>query len=87
VLVSLEGPPAALAELLDLVELPEDAEALGPVDLPPGASGDPLQRLLLRAPRARRATLVRAVKGALGVRSARKSEGAIRCRVDPVEIS
>ncbi|GAA3630604.1 primosomal protein N' [Microlunatus ginsengisoli] len=87
VLVSLEGPPAALAELLDLVELPEGAEALGPVDLPPGASGDPLQRLLLRAPRARRTTLTRAVKGALGVRSARKSEGAIRCRVDPVEIS
>jgi primosomal protein N' (replication factor Y) len=50
-------------------------------------TGEPVHRLLLRAPSTRRTALVRAVKGALGVRSARKSEGAVRVQVDPVTIA
>jgi primosomal protein N' (replication factor Y) len=73
--------------LLELVDLPDAAEALGPVEIRPAATGDVRYRLLLRCPRSQRATLVRAVKGALGVRSARKSDGALRCQVDPVAIS
>ncbi len=86
-LVSVEGPPTALAEMLELLDLPEAAEALGPAELAPGADGEPVHRLLLRAPRTQRTLLVRAVKGALGVRSARKSEGAVRVQVDPVTIA
>ncbi|HET9648197.1 MAG TPA: primosome assembly protein PriA, partial [Microlunatus sp.] len=85
-LISVEGSPAAVAELSGLLELPPDAERLGPVVLPP-VGEDERHRLLLRAPRAQRVALVAAVKGALGVRSARKSEGALRCQVDPVAIA
>ena len=86
-LVSVEGRPTAVTEMLELVDLPESAEALGPVELAPSVIGDPVHRLLLRAPSTRRAALVRAVKGALGVRSARKSDGAVRVQVDPVTIA
>ncbi len=85
-LVSVEGPPTAVLEMLELLDLPDGAEALGPVELAAGATGEPVHRLLLRAPSSQRSALVRAVKGALGVRSARKSEGAVRIQVDPVTI-
>ena len=96
-LVSVEGPPDAVAELLGLVDLPDAAEALGPVELAPGVPTGERRgphRLLLRAPRSQRAALVRAVKGALGVRSARKSEGGAalsrstrwRSRVSPIRV-
>jgi primosomal protein N' (replication factor Y) len=100
-LVSIEGPSTAVAELLDLVRLPEAAEVLGPVEIagraevagradasgPSDATAEAAHRLLLRAPRSRRNDMVGAVKAALGVRSARKSEGALRCQVDPVVIA
>ena len=86
-LVSVEGSPTAVKEMLELLDLPESAEALGPVELTPSVTGEPVHRLLLRAPSTRRTALVRAVKGALGVRSARKSEGAVRVQVDPVTIA
>jgi primosomal protein N' (replication factor Y) len=110
-LVTIEGEPAALEEVVDLIDLPPGAHLLGPVDLPPvagSASGtaetrsppgaDPglpaaaewRQRLIVRSrsqpSRAEAAALVRAVRDVLGVRSARKSTGALRVRVDPVAI-
>jgi primosomal protein N' (replication factor Y) len=102
VVVSIEGPAAAVAELLALLQLPDAAEVLGPVEVAtrrsdtagattaarpatvPSTGG--VHRVLLRAPRTDRRRLVGAVKAALGVRSARKSEGALRCQVDPVVI-
>ncbi len=86
-LVSIEGPSGAVMEVRELLDLPECAEALGPVELAAGGSVEPSHRLLLRAPRDGRNALVGAVKGALGVRSARKSEGAVRVQVDPVVIA
>jgi len=95
-LVTVEGRPDALAEFVALAQLPAHAELLGPVELPPerGPRGEPapahpdgvLSRLTLRAPRAEGAALVRAAKDVTAVRSARKSEGALRVRVDPVAI-
>ena len=79
-------------------QLPPHAEVLGPVELPPerragvdgpsgaGAADGPLSRLTLRAPRSEGAALVRAAKDVSAIRSARKSEGALRVRVDPVAI-
>jgi primosomal protein N' (replication factor Y) (superfamily II helicase) len=83
--VSVEGSSSAVSGLIELLELPPVVEVLGPVELP--GVVEPVHRLLLRSPDTARDELVRAVKGALGVRSARKSEGAVRCQVDPVVIA
>jgi primosomal protein N' (replication factor Y) len=86
-MIVVEGPEAAVAELMGLLDLPRESDLLGPVPpVDPGPDPPSPYRLLLRAPRPIRDALVRAVKGALGVRSARKSEGALRVRVDPVVI-
>jgi primosomal protein N' (replication factor Y) len=86
-LVTVEGRTEALAEFVALAQLPPHAELLGPVELSPERGSDAaLSRLTLRAPRSEGAALVRAAKDVSAVRSARKSEGALRVRVDPVAI-
>jgi len=92
-LITIEGPAQAVAEFVSLVQAPDHAEFLGPVELAPQQSGmgkasEPaIQRLTLRAPLAEGRHLVRAAKAAAAVRSARKSEGPLRIRVDPVVLS
>jgi primosomal protein N' (replication factor Y) (superfamily II helicase) len=88
-LVTIEGTAPVLAEYVGLVREPPGTERLGPVPLPvreqlPGSDGEPLLRLTLRAPVREGNALVRAAKEVAGVRSARKSEGAVRVRVDPL---
>lgn len=86
-MIMVEGRIEALAEFLQLARLPEATEVLGPVEIGPSTSGEVMvNRLMLRAPLSAGGTLVRAVKEAIGVRSARKSEGALRVRVDPVAV-
>jgi primosomal protein N' (replication factor Y) (superfamily II helicase) len=92
-LITIEGPAEALSEFASLVNAPSTAQSLGPADLvmrrpAAGNASEPtMQRLILRAPLAEGPRLVRAVKEASAVRSARKSEGPLRIRVDPVELS
>ena len=92
-LITIEGPAEALNEFASLVHPPSSAQSLGPADLvmrrpAAGNASEPtIQRLILRAPLAEGLGLVDAVKEAAGVRSARKSEGPLRIRVDPVELS
>ncbi len=87
-LITVEGGAEAVAEFAALCRPPTLTESLGPVDLPPSPADESgRQRLTLRAPLGAGAQLVRAVKEALGVRSARKSEGALRIRVDPEVVS
>jgi primosomal protein N' (replication factor Y) (superfamily II helicase) len=92
-LITIEGPAEALSEFASLVHAPSTAQSLGPADLvirrpAAGNASEPtMQRLILRAPLAEGSHLVGAVKEAAGVRSARKSEGPLRIRVDPVELS
>ena len=89
--ITLEGAAAPLAEFVDLLRPPEPYEVLGPVPLRAGGSArgnglegeEPIERLTLRTPLRNGGALVTAVKQAGGVRSARKSEGALRVRVDP----
>lgn len=85
-LVTVEGSPGALAEFRTLAELPEHCEVLGPVELAVRPPEDPVSRLTLRAPRSESRALLRGVRGAVGVRSARKSEGPLRVRVDPAAL-
>ncbi len=79
-LVALDGPPAAVAALLDHAVLPASAEVLGPV---PTADGE---RMLVRTPRADGAALAAALHAAAAVRSARKEPGAVRIQVDPAAL-
>jgi primosomal protein N' (replication factor Y) len=81
---TLTGASDAVAELLQLAELPDNVDVLGPMTCP-GAE-PPAVRAVLRTGRAHGAALAAALRGAAGVRSARKSPGAVRCRMDPVEL-
>jgi primosomal protein N' (replication factor Y) len=86
-MVVVEGPREALEDFRSLATAPEGTEILGPTELAsPPSSETVVSRLTLRAPAAVGAALVRAVKEVAGIRSARKSEGAVRIRVDPVAI-
>jgi primosomal protein N' (replication factor Y) len=86
-LVTVEGRAEALAEFAALAQLPPHAELLGPVELAPERGSDTaLSRLTLRAPRSEGSALVKATKDVSAVRSARKSEGALRVRVDPAAV-
>jgi primosomal protein N' (replication factor Y) (superfamily II helicase) len=86
-MVTVEGRGDALDEFLDLVRLPTSAEVMGPVDLPrPSSEETNLGRLTLRVPRSAGIALVTAVKEVAAIRSARKSEGPLRIRIDPVTL-
>ncbi|MGQ0630555.1 MAG: primosomal protein N' [Sporichthyaceae bacterium] len=97
-LAELTGPADAVADLLERAVLPAGAEILGPVDLPDPAvraaerAGKTLApeeavvRAVVRAPRESGSALALALQSAAGVRSARKSAGAVRIRVDPMQI-
>ena len=80
--IELTGETADVTDLIRLVDLPEEAQVLGPVPGP--AAGR--QHLLLRAPRPAAATLTAAIKAAQGIRAARRSGGPVRVRVDPVDL-
>ena len=84
--VTLEGPPTALDEMLDAALLPEVSDVLGPV--PAGFAGEvEISRLTLRTPLASARDLVKAVKDASAVRSAKKMDGSVRVKVDPSQLA
>jgi primosomal protein N' (replication factor Y) (superfamily II helicase) len=76
-LVTVNGTAAAVGRFLEEVRLPADAELLGPAPV----RADEV-RAVLRAPRPGGEALVRAVREAQGVRSARKLL-PVRVQVDP----
>jgi primosomal protein N' (replication factor Y) len=80
-LAALTGSAAAVADLLQLADLPPGTEVLGPV---PARDGQ--VRALLRVPRTRGGTLAAALHAAQGVRSARKAPDPVRVQIDPAEI-
>jgi primosomal protein N' (replication factor Y) len=90
-LITVEGPHEALREFASLIEPATPVEMLGPVDLdamgPPGDPADASQRLMLRAPLDAGLPLVRAAKDAAAIRSARKSSGPLRIRVNPITLN
>jgi primosomal protein N' (replication factor Y) len=91
-MVALSGDPEGLARFLELVELPEPVDVLGPVPASAGRADragapDPGDRFLIRVPLSRGEELVAAVRAAAGVRSARKEPSSVRIQVDPLEIA
>ncbi|HJU97388.1 MAG TPA: hypothetical protein VJ644_05395, partial [Jiangellaceae bacterium] len=81
--VEVSGRGADVADLLRLVDLPAGSEVLGPV--PTGEDGH--EQVLIRASRPAAPALSAAVKAAQAVRAARRSGGAVRVRVDPVDLA
>lgn len=83
-MLTLDGQADALDDFLTHARLPKSSQLLGPVELGPQPHSEVvLHRLTIRASTAEGAALVRAAKDVASIRSARKSEGAIRVRVDP----
>ncbi|WP_420107298.1 primosomal protein N' [Nocardia asteroides] len=93
-LAAIDGTATSIAELLDVAQLPEHVEVLGPVPLPPTArkpfSGaeEPaeVERMLLRVGRTEGAPLARALTAARAVRSSHRSDAPLRVQIDPVDI-
>ncbi|SDF00549.1 replication restart DNA helicase PriA [Blastococcus fimeti] len=86
-MASVTGSPAALAEFLEALRLPEDADLLGPVpERPrPGQEGE-RERYLVRVPRASGAALAHALAEVQGVRSAKKVPEHVRVQLDPLDL-
>ncbi|MFD2092396.1 primosomal protein N' [Blastococcus deserti] len=86
-IASVAGSPAALAEFLEALRLPEGADVLGPVPEPPrpGQEGE-RERYLVRVPRGQGAALAGALAEVQGVRSARKAAEHVRVQLDPLDL-
>jgi primosomal protein N' (replication factor Y) len=87
-MAALSGSPAALADYLEALRLPDGADLLGPVPEPyrPGQSAENRERYLVRVPRAGGAALAKALADVQGVRSAKKVPEHVRVQLDPPEL-
>ncbi|MEV7971059.1 primosomal protein N' [Sphaerisporangium sp. NPDC088356] len=85
---TLTGSAGGVREMAVGLRLPEGAQVLGPVpiDRPRHAPGEPEERIVIRVPRGAGAALARTLKGAEGVRSARKAPDLVRVCMDPIDL-
>ncbi|WP_159447699.1 primosomal protein N' [Streptoalloteichus hindustanus] len=87
-MATVDGSPAAVADLVDGARLPESAEILGPVPL--GEVDEEgvaeRERVLVRVPRPDGRALAAALAEAQAVRTARKEAEAVRVRLDPLDM-
>ena len=89
----VDGASEAVNALLDHAELPEDADLLGPVDLPPGVRRPPATpvderviRMLVRVRRDEGLALAASLRQATAIESARHDHDAVRVQIDPLHI-
>ncbi|MEW2480385.1 primosomal protein N' [Mycobacterium sp. NPDC049093] len=92
-MAAIDGTTTAVEALLDTAHLPDTAEVLGPVELPPGARRPPgldpdaeVSRMLVRVPRDGGLELAAALRRATAVLSARKDQQPCRIQIDPLHI-
>ncbi|TWS18220.1 primosome assembly protein PriA, partial [Tsukamurella asaccharolytica] len=92
-LAARDGAEADVRAVADAAALPDGAEVLGPVDLPPGVripgapdEGPPPQRLLVRVARREGRALARALFLAQVGRSLRREGAPVRIQIDPLRI-
>ncbi|MFI7634720.1 primosomal protein N' [Nonomuraea sp. NPDC049400] len=81
-MATLTGAASAVRQMLEEVRLPSGAQVLGPV--PVDESG--LERAMIRVRRSGGAALAAALKGASGVRAARKTPDVVKVSVDPLDL-
>ena len=77
----------------DEVQLPDNAELLGPVQLPPGArrppgtpADVPVTRMLVRVRREQGLALAADLRRGVAVVSARQANEPVRVQIDPLQI-
>ena len=90
-MAAVDGASGAVAALIATAVLPEDADVLGPVDLPPGVrrppgAGEEAIRMLIRVRREEGLALAAALRDATAVRSARRDNDAVRVQIDPLHV-
>jgi primosomal protein N' (replication factor Y) (superfamily II helicase) len=91
-MAAIDGPAQAVTALLDVARLPEQADVLGPVDLPPGVRRPagipvdvPVTRMLVRVRREQGLALTAALRRGVGVLSAQTHE-PVRVQIDPLHV-
>jgi len=91
-MIAVDGPAAALAEVLEDFRLTDSVEVLGPVDLPAGEElpghdevEDP-ERVLFRVPPPVLAEVAAELRALVLRRSGRRHTHPVRVRLDPVHI-
>jgi primosomal protein N' (replication factor Y) len=92
-MAAVDGGSDAVSALLEHAELPEDADLLGPVDLPPGVRrppatrpGEPVIRMLVRVRKDEGLGLAASLRNAIAIASARQDHEAVRVQIDPLHI-
>lgn len=92
-MAAVDGGAAAVSALVHATELPDGADVLGPVDLPPGArrpagepTSEPVTRMLVRVPRHHGLDLAAALRRAVAAGSARHDQQPVRVQIDPLHI-
>lgn len=80
---AVDGSPDAVADLLDVAELPDSAEVLGPV--PRDETGE-VERALIRTPRSDGRALAVALRNARATRAAKRVSEKVRIQLDPLEV-
>jgi primosomal protein N' (replication factor Y) len=92
-IAALDGDPDSVTALLEQARLPDDADVLGPVPLPPGVRRPagvpeelPVIRMLARVGRDHGLVLAAALRRGVGVLSARGSHHPVRVQIDPLHI-
>jgi primosomal protein N' (replication factor Y) len=84
-MATLTGSPAAVREMLGETALPEGARVLGPVPVETPRGDQVRERAIVRVPWGAAPVLASALKGAAGVRSARKAPEVVRVCIDPMD--
>ena len=92
-IAAVDGAAEAVKALLDHARLPEDADLLGPVDLPPGVrrpagspTDEPVIRMLVRVRREHGLALAACAAAGTAVVSARHDHEPVRVQIDPLHI-
>jgi primosomal protein N' (replication factor Y) len=92
-IAAVDGAAEAVAALLDEARLPDGADLLGPVDLPPGVrrpagtpAGVPVTRMLVRVHREQGLALAGSLRRGVAVLSARQTHEPVRVQIDPLHI-
>lgn len=80
-LVTVDGPQVAVEDLVRAADDVPGLEQFGPIPLEPE-----VMRWTLRVPSRQGSSLVESLRAGISARTARKSPGAVRLRVDPVEL-
>ncbi|SCB91581.1 MULTISPECIES: primosomal protein N' [Gordonia] len=97
-MASVDGPTGVITDFVEHLELPSDADVLGPVPLPPGvrppagsaeweaAADDEMDRILVRLPRKHGRLLAEALVAGQVRRNTHRQTGPIRVQIDPPTI-